>query len=177
VVECFNEKSFAEIMKARPTDRPYPIRDIECARPFVFFFFAVKPREQIIVVPVPVDVGAATTDFDLAVMRVAKHAAFPRGYPMLELADYSDVYEGAECGTCGFPLGDGLRAQLGTITSSFAFGRLSSVIPAQDVPVEHVRGFQMDMTACSWRAASSPSFGTMTVSVIDSEGPLNSTID
>jgi S1-C subfamily serine protease len=147
VVESFNNKSVAEMIKGQPTDRPARIPDVIGVRPHIFFFRSDVSKTQLFVVPVPVDVVLVATDFDLAVVRVAKHNAFPTGYPTLELADFNDLYEGVECGTCGFPLGDGLREQLGTMSSSFTFGRLSSVIPAQGVSVENLKGFQLDMTA------------------------------
>ena len=52
-----------------------------------------------------------------------------------------------EIATCGFPLGDVLQDQLGTITSSFTKGMISSIIPAQGVSLQHLRGFQLDLTA------------------------------
>jgi S1-C subfamily serine protease len=52
-----------------------------------------------------------------------------------------------EVATCGFPLGEALYDQIGTVTSSFTKGMISSIIPAQGVPREHVRGFQLDLTA------------------------------
>jgi hypothetical protein len=45
------------------------------------------------------------------------------------------------------PLGSVLQEQLGTITSSFTKGMISSIIPAQGIVREHLRGFQLDLTA------------------------------
>src|SRR5262249_1182880 len=133
VVECFNKRTFAEIVKNLPSGQPSGF-EMEGAQPHVFFFHPEKSAKQLWVFPVPVEAGSGMTDdFDLAVVRLNRHTAFGNGYPTLELADYEEVYEGAECGTCGFPLGGGLREQLGTQTSSFTFGRLSSVLPVQGV--------------------------------------------
>ena len=40
-----------------------------------------------------------------------------------------------------------LHDQIGTVTSSFTKGMISSIIPAHGVAREHVRGFQLDLTA------------------------------
>jgi hypothetical protein len=53
-------------------------------------------------------------------------------------AAYQRVMEG---------LGEGLHDQLGTVTSSFTKGMISSIIPAPGVTREHVTGFQLDATA------------------------------
>jgi len=39
--------------------------------------------------------------------------------------------------------------QLGTVTSSFTKGMISSIIPAQGVSLQHLRGFQLDLTAAN----------------------------
>src|SRR6266853_5715251 len=85
--------------------------------------------------------------FDLAVLKLSTHPAFPEGYPTLPVADYSELHEMMEVATCGFPLGSVLQEQLGTITSSFTKGMISSIIPAQGIAREHLRGFQLDLTA------------------------------
>ncbi len=52
-----------------------------------------------------------------------------------------------EIATCGFPLGNRLGDQIGTLTSSFTRGIVSSIIPASGVPEEHLKGFQLNLTA------------------------------
>ncbi len=52
-----------------------------------------------------------------------------------------------EVATCGFPLGEALHDQFGTVTSSFTQGRISSISPAAGVAIEHLKGFQLDITA------------------------------
>ena len=97
--------------------------------------------------PVPTDIVIAKTNFDLGMIRLHKHVAFKDGFPYLEIGDYSDVYEGMEAWTCGFPLGNYLLDQLGTVTSSFTKGIVSSIIPAQGAALEHLKGFQLNITA------------------------------
>ncbi len=147
VLDCFNKKSFSEMVsRLPPSEKPQQIPNFQAARPFVFFFNSRLSTENLIVIPVPVETGMALMDFDLGVCRISNHAAFRGNYPTLDLANYEDLYEGMEIGTCGFPLGDGLRDQIGTIASSFTFGRLSSIIPSENVPIDYLKGFQLDIT-------------------------------
>ena len=85
--------------------------------------------------------------FDLCAAKLSKHEAFPDGYPVLPVADYGEMHEMLEIATCGYPLGEVLQDQLGTVTSSFTKGVISSIIPAQGVSLQHLRGFQLDLTA------------------------------
>jgi S1-C subfamily serine protease len=85
--------------------------------------------------------------FDLAALKLVPHPAYPEGYPTLPIADYSELHEMMEVATCGFPLGEALQDQLGTFTSSFTKGMISSIMPAQGVDAKHLRGFQLDLTA------------------------------
>ena len=55
--------------------------------------------------------------------------------------------EGLEIGICGFPLGDFLKDQIGTVSSSFTFGTVSSISPYEGVPIEGLEAFQLDATA------------------------------
>lgn len=87
------------------------------------------------------------TGYDLAAMRLGPHPAYPNGYPALPIADYAELHEMMEIATCGFPLGEVLQEQLGTVTSSFTKGMISSIIPAQGVDQKHLQGFQLDITA------------------------------
>jgi Trypsin-like peptidase domain len=80
-------------------------------------------------------------------LKLQKHGAFARGYPTLSIAEYSELHEMMEIGICGFPLGEALHDQLGTVTSSFTKGMISSIIPALGIAREHVKGFQLDATA------------------------------
>jgi S1-C subfamily serine protease len=95
---------------------------------------------------VSVATGTAMKDFDLAALKLHKHPAFPQGYPTLPIADYEELHEMMEIATCGFPLGESLHDQIGTVTSSFTKGIISSIIPAPGIAREHVKGFQLDLT-------------------------------
>jgi S1-C subfamily serine protease len=97
--------------------------------------------------PVGVSDAVSKTDFDLTVFKLHKHPAFPDGFPTVAVADHGELHEKMEIATCGFPLGDSLQDQIGTISSSYTQGRISSIIPVADVPVERLKGFQLDMTA------------------------------
>jgi S1-C subfamily serine protease len=114
--------------------------------PFAMFYSGVCGTE-IRMDAVSVATGVAMKDFDLAALKLHKHPAFPQGYPTLPIADYGELYEMMEVATCGYPLGEALHDQIGTVTSSFTKGMISSIIPAQGIAREHVRGFQLDLTA------------------------------
>jgi hypothetical protein len=116
-------------------------------RPKVLFYGGVHSiHVQMAIVPV---IGAVTkTNFDLCVYRVAPHAGFVAGYPTLPIAEYEgEIREMLPAATCGFPLGTYLQEQMGTVTSSFTKGAISQIAPAPGVAREHLRAFQLDMTA------------------------------
>lgn len=114
--------------------------------PHAMFYSGVHGTE-IRMDAVSVATGVAMKDFDLAALKLHAHPAFPQGYPTLPIADYSELHEMMEVATCGFPLGEALHDQIGTVTSSFTKGMISSIIPAQGVALRHLRGFQLDLTA------------------------------
>ena len=89
----------------------------------------------------------ALTNYDLAVIYIKKHVAFASGFPFVEIENYDEICEGNEIGTCGFPLGNYLYEQIGTITSSFTTGVISSIIPSQGCNKEYLKGFQLGITA------------------------------
>jgi len=123
-----------------------------CIFPFVLFYLGVQAREQRVTFRL-FQVRNAVKDedhnFDLALLRLPRPTkeVFPNGYPSLPIAEYAELREMMEIATCGFPLGDSLHDQLGTVTSSFTKGMISSIIPAQGMAREDVRGFQLDLTA------------------------------
>ena len=121
--------------------------EITGAIPHVIFYANQLNGPHLIAYPVPVETAVAKTDFDLAVLKIPRHSAFPLGYPTLSIARYEDIHETMEIGTCGFPLGERLEEQLGTVTSSFTRGMVSSIIPTAGVPQGVCRGFQLDLTA------------------------------
>jgi len=116
------------------------------AIPHVLFYGGVHGTE-IHMHPVTIVCAGMENGFDLAVLKLSSHPAFPQGYPTLQVADYGEVHEMMDVATCGYPLGSVLQEQLGTITSSFTKGTISSIIPAQGIGREHLRGFQLDLTA------------------------------
>jgi hypothetical protein len=114
--------------------------------PYAMFYSGVHGT-QIRMDAVSIATGVAIKDFDLAALRLHSHPAFPQGYPTLSIADYKELHEMMEVATCGFPLGEALHDQIGTVTSSFTKGMISSIIPAPGISRELLRGFQLDLTA------------------------------
>jgi S1-C subfamily serine protease len=114
--------------------------------PYAMFYSGVHGT-QIRMEAASIATGVSMKDLDLAVLKLHDHPAFPQGYPTLPIADYSELHEMMEVATCGFPLGEALHDQIGTVTSSFTRGMISSIIPAPGVAREHVQGFQLDLTA------------------------------
>jgi hypothetical protein len=93
---------------------------------------------------VPVEVGRVN-NFDIVAIKVRKHEGFPNGFPFLQPASHGDLHEMMDVATCGYPFGDFLWNQLGSVTSSFTRGTMSSIRPAQGVAREHLRGFLLDL--------------------------------
>jgi S1-C subfamily serine protease len=93
---------------------------------------------------IPAEVGIVN-DFDIAIFKLHKHPAFPKGFPTLEIADYADLHEMMGVATCGYPYGDFLWGQVGSVTSSFTQGTMSAILPAQGIVREHLKGFQLDL--------------------------------
>jgi S1-C subfamily serine protease len=137
--------SYQRIIEAigRNDGRGVPVKSIV---PHAVFYSGVQGTE-IRMDAVSIATGVAMKDFDLAALKLHPHPAFPRGYPTLPIADYSELHEMMDVATCGFPLGESLHDQIGTVTSSFTKGMISSIIPAHGIAREHVRGFQLDLTA------------------------------
>jgi hypothetical protein len=113
---------------------------VSLVRPHAVFYRTVSP-ERLLAISSMIDHVMAKTDFDLGMARLLPHSAFPDGYPDLDIENYAEIGEGDEVVTCGFPLGNYLQDQLGTVTSSFTRGIISSIIPAQGVAVEYLKGF------------------------------------
>ncbi len=114
--------------------------------PAAMFFGGVEGTE-IVMHSAGIHNAVNINGFDLCAAKLSKHEAFPDGYPGLPIADYGELHEMMEIATCGYPLGEVLQDQLGTVTSSFTKGMISSIIPAQGVSLQHLRGFQLDLTA------------------------------
>jgi S1-C subfamily serine protease len=110
-------------------------------------FFKVDARGRLIGFTCRVDQVFASTKQDIGLIRVLPHKALPEGYPAVEVEDYCEVHEGLEVGTCGFPLGNFLKEQIGAATSSFTFGRISTISPYEGIEKASVQIFQLDITA------------------------------
>lgn len=110
-------------------------------------FYKVDARGRLIAFPCRVDQILSSTDQDIGLIRVLPHTALREGYPALEVDDYAEIHEGLEVGTCGFPLGNFLQRQIGAVTSSFTFGRISTISPFEGVEKARVQAFQLDITA------------------------------
>jgi serine protease Do len=152
VISAFNSGDVRQAVAAIPaedrTGETWPVRGLKLsAIPHVIFFRSDEQGENLHAVMVPVHASTAKLSFDLGVIIIKGHAAFPNGYPALDVEPFENVFEGMEVATCGFPLGDSLRQQLGTLTSSLTRGIVSSILPAAGAREELVWGFQLDMTA------------------------------
>jgi hypothetical protein len=139
-------QQIAEISDKEKHKEEQRVCPVSLVRPHAVFYRVASP-EKLHAFPSMVDHIMAKTDFDLGMVRLLPHTAFPDGYPYLEIEDYTEISEGNEVVTCGFPLGAYLHDQLGTVTSSFTRGIISSIIPAQGVAVEYLEGFQLNLTA------------------------------
>lgn len=135
--------------------------------------------DNLVVFPIQVCICIAKTNFDVALIRVTPHAGFPRGFPFLEIEDYGNICEGNEIATCGFPLGNYLYEQLGTVTSSFTKGIISSIIPGPNVSQKHLKGFQLNLAATGGNSGgpvfsltTGKVFGVLQRGVVDRGGKI-----
>lgn len=151
VLSAFMEKPMhQQIAEIPEEDRGQEVRRMQEIRafvPYVVFFNTNVSDEELFAFPARTDIGMAKTNYDLGMVRVHPHNAFPNGFPSLEIESYDQVQEGMEIATCGFPLGNFLGEQIGTLTSSFTKGIVSSIIPSFGVPIEYLKGFQLNLTA------------------------------
>ncbi len=140
-------QAIAEIPESDRQGVIWPLKDMHAWHPHALFYDIHSSTRELQVVPSPMEVGVAKTDYDLGVLRVSVHPLFKSGYPYLEAEDFRRVFEGMEIATCGFPLGSDLQVKTGAFTSSFTRGILSSIIPAPNFDEDMVTGFQLDITA------------------------------
>lgn len=116
----------------------------------------------------------------MATLKIAPPTeGYKGGYPTLSVAPYVEVHEMMEIATCGFPLGDVLQTQIGTITSSFTRGIISSIRPRPDGPENELRGFQLDLTATNGNSggpvfslATGQVFGVLQGVIAQNERPI-----
>jgi S1-C subfamily serine protease len=151
VIEAFMEKNIKEQLASIPEHEQRKsaqvIPDVRTLVPHALFYVPQPESLKIVVACARIDTCVAKTDMDLGVVRLQPHGGFPSGYPVLDIEEFDSVHEGLEVGTCGFPLGNVLFEQLGTVTSSFSRGIVSSIIPAAGIGRKHVTGFQLDIRA------------------------------
>ena len=142
VIEAFMAKSAGQqIAEVPESEKGKPIQILEpvdLVRPQVIFFKQEPGSVHAAVIQARAVI--ARTDRDLAVIRIGAYDLFADGYPHLEFEEVSALYEGQEIATCGFPLGNYLSDQIGTITSSFTRGIISSILPASGVPEDLLTG-------------------------------------
>jgi S1-C subfamily serine protease len=151
VVAAFSKQdvrqAIADVPPEQRSQPVWPLKGLQADRPYVLFYAPEPNGENLLVIPAPVTLAVAKLEYDLGLMRIGPHAAFPNGYPQLEVEEFSEIHEGMEVATCGFPMGNELHEQLGTRTSSFTKGILSSIAPAAGAAPELVSGYQLDLTA------------------------------
>ncbi|MCI0440560.1 MAG: serine protease [Chloroflexi bacterium] len=151
VVSAFMQRDVRELIaEVPPEDQQaplWPLRDLKMLIPHALFFIFDHSPDEMQVAAASVQNGVAKVDYDIGLLKLRPHAAFPDGYPYLEIENFKEIYEGMEVAICGFPISEELRSQLGTQTSSFTKGILSSLIPAPNADSHLVTGFQLDITA------------------------------
>lgn len=151
VLSAFMSKSIPD--QIRDVDPDEKNKDVQKVNPpdvleaFAIFYKAELIGHNLVVIPSKVDLMMAKTDYDLGVVRLLPHKHCPDGYPFIEIEDYQSLHEGQEVGLCGYPLGNFLLNQIGTVTSSFSTGILSSIIPSAGVDIKYLKGFQLNITA------------------------------
>jgi S1-C subfamily serine protease len=176
VLKAFvDPESYQRLMRSigRNDRQPVTLRSIV---PYAMFYSGVRGTE-IRMDAVSIATATAMKDLDLAALKLHEHPAFPQGYPTLAIADYSELHEMMEIATCGYPLGESLHDQIGTVTSSFTKGVISSIIPAPGIAREHLRGFQLDLTATNGNSggpvfslATGRAFGILQGGVVHADG-------
>jgi S1-C subfamily serine protease len=151
VVSAFMSRPIPEQIASIPPEKRDSqvnrLDEVQIVAPYVVFLAPGHVPHEIQAFLSRVDQVIARTDYDLAIIRALPHAALAKGYPTLEIQPYAELSEGDEVATCGYPLGDFLFQQIGKITPSFTRGSISSIVPTADIPLEHLKLFQLNLTA------------------------------
>src|SRR6266702_8731824 len=71
-----------------------PWKNLRALAPHVLFFLPGRSAEELMVLPVRVANAVAKLDYDLGAIRIGPHAAFPSGYPSLDIEPFGNDYEG-----------------------------------------------------------------------------------
>jgi S1-C subfamily serine protease len=151
VIEAFMRISINQQIAKIPKNKDKQINilePVETIIPYVIFYDTVSSKNELFAFPVRAKHMIAKTDCDIAGLSLWPHDAFnKKGFPYLEIEDYNSISEGDTVGICGFPLGNLLYRELGTVTSSFSSGIISSIIPSPNVSLDHLKGFQLNISA------------------------------
>jgi len=183
VVSAFMEKPIPNQMaEIDPQNRKRTLthtNDVKLQIPHVVFLIPGDLPHQIKALLCRVDQVFARTDYDLALVRTPPHTAMPNGYPTLDIESYEDISEGDEIATCGYPLGNFLFEQMGTITSSFTRGSISSIVPSASLPKELLKLFQLNLTATYGNSGgpvfsvrTGKVFGVLQGGIVDQKGNI-----
>jgi S1-C subfamily serine protease len=121
--------------------------ELEMLTPHVMFFLTGRPGVELVCPLVRPAAAMVKSTHDIGMLRLYPHNAFPDGFPYVEIASYDEVREGQEVGACGFPFGNYLYEKVGTVASSFTKGIVSSIVPAAGVPLDYLKGFQLNLFA------------------------------
>ena len=108
--------------------------------PHALFYVLDPASTEVVVECVSLQTCETTPERDICVAWVSPCERFARSFPALAIEDFDEVHEGMELATCGFPLGNVLFKQLGTVSSSFTRGSLSSIVPVANASREQVLG-------------------------------------
>lgn len=152
VIEEFMATSIQEQIKnatgQKTTDGRELLAPTEMLHIWAVFYSMISDSKLLACMARITHVVCKTDRFDLAVLRINwDRTAFPNGHPTVEIASPGDVNDADEIGTCGFPLGTELTDVLGTATSSFTRGIVSSIVPAAGTARNLITGFQLDLGA------------------------------
>lgn len=181
VIEAMMAKTVSQqLEKKSPKKSDSQIRilePVEIIIPYVIFYDTVSYKNELLAFPIQVKHMVAKIDSDIAGLSLWPHLAMQKGFPCLEIEEYSNISEGDEVGICGFPLGNYLYRQLGTVTSSFSKGIISSIIPSPNVPLKYLRGFQLNISATNGNSggpvfslSSGKVFGVLSSAPVNTSG-------
>ena len=182
VLEMFlieSAKIDAMVKETQATGKPSPRTTVKSVQPFAIFFLPQPDTAQVIAACVGATGCIAGPDIDVAALRLGQHEAFPGEFPTVPFEDYEDIHEGMDVGTYGFPKGNLLYEELGTVSSSLSKGSISSIIPIAGLQAKHVEAFQLHLTATHGNSGgpvfsleTGKAFGVLQGGALDKRGHL-----
>jgi len=183
VIEAMMSKTVSQQLEKIPQEKKdnqiHILDPVTVIAPYAIFYYTVSCKNELLVFPIQAKHIVAKTDSDIAGLSLWPHLAMQKGFPYLEIEEYSNLSEGDEVGICGFPLGNYLRGQLGTVTSSFSKGIISSIIPSPNIKLKHLTGFQLNITATNGNSggpvfliSSGKVFGVLSCAPINPSGKI-----